>query len=68
MLRQCPFFNPKIAHLPLSKGQSLHIATQLIRGVTADAGMHALLGAGVREMGAETFACLSDREKTKIQQ
>lgn len=33
------------------------MATQLIRGACADAGMHALLGAGVREMGAETF-CL----------
>lgn len=57
MLRQCSFFNPKIANLPLSKGQSLHKATQLIRGASADAGMHALLGAGVSEMGAETF-CL----------
>lgn len=31
------------------------MAIQLTRGACADAGMHALLGAGVRQMGMETF-------------
>lgn len=33
------------------------MATQLTRDACADAGMHALLGAGVTEIGIETF-CL----------